>query len=84
MGKASHNERLKLEAAFYNNIGVGLAVGGVLLPTFGLYQNFPLADLFSAHTPEKYWPIFIGTVIAFLLAWLFRRLADDMLKKIKD
>jgi H+/Cl- antiporter ClcA len=32
MGKAARNEILKLQAAFFNNIAVGVMIGGVLLP----------------------------------------------------
>jgi hypothetical protein len=84
MGKAADNERLKLDAAFYNNLAVGLFVGGAFLPAFGIYQNIPFADLLSGHPPSKYWGIVIGTIFSFLLAWLFRTVALDKLKKIKD
>ena len=30
MGKAAENERIKLRATFYNNLGVGLTLVGVL------------------------------------------------------
>ena len=36
MGRAADNERIKLEAAFYNNIGIGLFVAGAVVPYFAI------------------------------------------------
>jgi hypothetical protein len=39
MGKAAENERIKLRATFYNNLAVGLALAGVLIPYLGFIQS---------------------------------------------
>lgn len=39
MGKAADNERHKLRATFYNNLSVGLFLGGVFIPYLALTQR---------------------------------------------
>jgi hypothetical protein len=41
MGKAAENERIKLRAAFYNNVSVGLVVTGFFVPLLTVYQKMP-------------------------------------------
>jgi hypothetical protein len=42
MGKAAKNEGIKLRATFYNNIAIGLTLGGVFVPVLLAYkvENF--------------------------------------------
>jgi hypothetical protein len=39
MGKAAENERIKLRATFLNNIAVGLAITGILVPYLTFIQG---------------------------------------------
>ena len=39
MGKLVENERLKLRAAYYNNLGVGLFLGGLLIPYLSIVRR---------------------------------------------
>jgi hypothetical protein len=39
MGKAADNETIKLSAAFWNNLSVGMSVGGVFVAYLVLFQR---------------------------------------------
>jgi hypothetical protein len=39
MGKAADNEKVKLRANFYNNIGVGIALIGVATPVVSFFYK---------------------------------------------
>jgi hypothetical protein len=40
MGKIADNERIKLKATFFNNIAVGCAVAGFIVPYLALIQKY--------------------------------------------
>jgi hypothetical protein len=91
MGKAAKNERLKLKAAFYNNLAAGSAVGGVFIPLIGLYQNTPVSAVFSplitfppAWPQTKDYQFLMAAAVAFLMAFIFRHLADRIAARVED
>jgi hypothetical protein len=51
MGKAANNERIKLRAAFYNNLAVAFVVTGVVVPTTGTRCTASLAV--TQNKPER-------------------------------
>jgi hypothetical protein len=82
MGKAAKNEKIKLRAAFYNNIAVALMGAGTLLPILALYSRFP--DM----TPGQMW-IFLGStglgcLTAFSFSLATHSKAVSILDKIED
>lgn len=95
MGKAADNEKRKLEAAFCNNIAVGLFIGGVFLPlltfvpkaaSFGPWFNNWLGGTASLNIGELFNVVLIFFAMA-LAFWCGYRLHSGALKiaaKIKD
>jgi hypothetical protein len=39
LGKAARNERRKLRATFFNNLAVGVSLGGLFIPYLALFQR---------------------------------------------
>jgi hypothetical protein len=56
MGKAARNEHIKLRAAFYNNIAIGLTMGGIFIPVLSAYkpENFQPFTLIRLYFGVKY------------------------------
>jgi len=93
MGRAADNERIKLEAAFYNNIGIGLFVAGAVVPYFAIWR--PISDFFYALAtgirplppPTEESSILFPTIgialTAFVLALAFRFVADRKIKRLQ-
>src|SRR5580700_3025008 len=84
MGKPLSKEQLKLSATFYNNLAVGSALGGVLIPLYGLYRDVPLGVLFAPlltfpppPPDERIAAASIAAFVAFGVAWIFRRVAKS-------
>jgi hypothetical protein len=95
MGKAADNEQIKLRATAYNNIAVGLALGGVLLPYLSLilkgdeflawfWSVMNGASTISATEIEKIILVLFAFVLAFWGAVHYRRLAKREIEKITD
>jgi hypothetical protein len=84
MGTASDNERIKLSATFLNNIAVGLALAGGVIPLFTALQALNRDEAVAFLLPTKYLPIMLVSIFAVLAAIVFRIAADHVLKKIKD
>jgi len=92
MGKIADNERIKLRATFYNNIGVGLIVVGVLIPTL---RALPAIGQFLADVTygRVEWSlkgvadvlvsaiVFVGTM---WIGVLMRKHADEEIGKLED
>jgi len=80
MGKAADNERLRLRASFYNNVGVGALVGGVLLPYLAIHQISPntVIDLQWAYK------FLVPMALAFAVAIAVRIRAEAPVRRIKD
>ena len=93
MGQAAQNERLKLRATFYNNIGAGMALAGIGAPFLSIYfQSRAYRDGLDALSaspllsPEGLWaatPI-MGAFVALCLAYVCRGIANRILGNIAD
>jgi hypothetical protein len=95
MGKAARNEDHKLSAAFYNNLSVGLALGGILIPYLALTQRgfeikewlMPVLLGTRALTSEDIQRILVAVFpffLAFYGVYNFRRLAGERISKVED
>jgi hypothetical protein len=96
MGKAADNERIKLDAAFYNNIAVGTVIAGVLAPYFAFFQvaishREAIAHLGSGPTNWKelqpillvFLALLFTTFAALAYASFFRTKAHKLIGKIQ-
>jgi hypothetical protein len=81
MGKAANNERIKLRATLFNNISVGLVIGGVAIPILAVYSKI-------GSLPEPQFLSFVlplsGAVVAFICGALLHWRALAILKDIQD
>jgi hypothetical protein len=82
----AENERIKLKATFYNNLAVGAAVAGLLVPYIALYPKFFSAD---ALTVEGFLRLvnletIIGMAAAGIISFLFRSRADAWIRSLDD
>jgi len=95
MGKTADNERIKLQATYYNNISVGLYLAGCILPmltaltkaaNFGVWLDGLLQGDKVPSTIEllALAAAIIGISIAFYYARRFRNRADKELTKLQD
>ena len=92
MGKAAINAKLKLRAAFYNNIAVGFIVSGIVIPPIALIgyllmRGKPLSNIagqFVSRFPEATVCIAGWYIIGFLIVVLCRMYANRTLSKIVD
>ena len=82
MGKASDNERVKMAATYLNNIAVGLALGGGLLPVIAVINATEPGEWLTFS--RAYIPLALVSLISVMASAGFRILADRMLKNIKD
>jgi hypothetical protein len=91
MGKVADTERLKLRATFFNNLSVGLYLGGLLIPYLAVIQHTGdiITDLFQGKIFTRH-DLFIGIsalVAMGFAAWVaqnMRRYADETIAKIED
>lgn len=75
-----HNEKIKLKATWGNNVSVGLALGGFLLPWLK-FSDWP-SDAWSWSAPVS------ASVLSILVAWglsmLFHFLARRHLNRLRE
>lgn len=92
MGKAADNERIKLRATFYNNMGVGIALVGIfypvlnVLPVVGKFLG-ELAFGRAAWSLDSVQQVLTSVVVfgaAVRIAVALRRAADEEIAKIQD
>ena len=86
MSKAANNEKIKLKAAFYNNVGVGAALGGAYIPLVNLYQGSasPLKELTSGTFNPDAFMALLGMLLFLGTGYLLRQYALNLLDDIKD
>ncbi|WP_156375739.1 hypothetical protein [Methylobacterium sp. Leaf125] len=89
MGRAADNERLKLKATFFNNIGVSCAVIGVLVPYLRFMEisgeklKLLLEGKFSQTDINATFAAAICMAFAFLAARALRHLSDNIAGQIR-
>ena len=95
MGKAAKNEGYKLQATFFNNLSIGLLLGGVLIPYLALVQKGiellqwldPMITGVRPVTNEdvvRIVFIVLPLVLALTAAYYFRGLAQKSISKVED
>jgi hypothetical protein len=87
MGKAASNERIKLQVTFWNNIGVGLILGGVFLPTFVAIQNptsGPIAELLAGHLTSGSVTTLVGFITTACAAFFCHASALNQVGELQD
>lgn len=91
MGKAAENEKLKLRAAFFNNLAGGLVLTGVVVPylnTFNITTGQRLAKMADFPLDLIKDPAFIAAVVVFALSMIaavaLRVFANQDIDRIKD
>jgi F0F1-type ATP synthase assembly protein I len=63
---SQRNERVKLAASFWNNVGAGMVIGG-------------LAAAFFLDKPSGTWTKIAIAIVGFVLGWLCYSIASNML-----
>ena len=93
MGKAADNETIKLTAAFWNNLSVGMSVGGVFVAYLVLFQRVlespPALEAMKDgvfHSPDVRRLVagLIAIALAIGLSVQFRKQALREIAKIQD
>lgn len=96
MGKTASNERIKLKAAYHNNIAVGLYLGGFLIPYLAIFQKAPqVAEFIAAAVDARVISVTLPDVaygVAVLAAFVMaigvahsrRRFADKLIQTLTD
>jgi hypothetical protein len=91
MGKLADIEKLKLRATYFNNISVGLFLGGVLIPFLAVVQH--AGDIVTDLTGGKFLSFkdltaTIGTLVAIGMAFhggkAMQRNVRETIDQIKD
>jgi hypothetical protein len=87
--KKAGNEQVKLQATFFNNLGVGSYIAGAVAPAVPFYQNFPFVDIFLRDRtlpplPDNLWTaVFLG-IWCIGMATLFQHLAQKLIAQLDD
>jgi hypothetical protein len=95
MGKAADNEGRKLRGIFFNNIAVGLVVTGIAVPYFASFAYALETNQFVIAVLEgkirsgniefaRGVNVVSALILAFGLAFLFRTIANAVIRDIKD
>jgi hypothetical protein len=97
LGKAAENERLKLKATFLNNLGVSSIVTGFIIPYIAyrppIVEPFDYSKSLLANVGARLltYENIVGIVtllssifLGCLMAWFFRKFANDIVSQIKD
>jgi hypothetical protein len=90
MGKAADNEFTKLRATWFNNISVGLVLGGIFIPTLAFVQSGPstfFRDWLTGnfHLPDELQVYkFTAVILAFVIARVCARAASKEISNIQD
>jgi hypothetical protein len=92
MGKAANNERIKLRAAFYNNLATGFVITGYAVPYFTFMRewwNRPQPESFSGFLrmvfiDSEVWLLSALGLWVILIAWFLRRMTNQILDQIED
>lgn len=80
MGKAADNEKIKLEAQYWNGLAIGTLVAGWFLPLTAL--GLRVADQGFSWTTAA--PSLIAIAVTQYISLLFRKAAQKTIEKTKD
>ena len=92
LSKTAENERLKLRAAYWNNIAVGLLLAGLFIPLFAIFQHIKpddfkgksLIDFLKIIVPSLEFRSFLGGASgAVVVSVLVHQQALGLLKNLK-
>ena len=87
MKRTVSNEKLRLDADFFSNLGVGAYIAGAVAPAVPLYQDFPFVDFLFRKGELPPFPANAGTAI-FLALWcigaalVFRHMAHKIIDRM--
>jgi hypothetical protein len=85
MGKAADNEAIKLRATFYNNLAVGAALAGVIVPIVTFYQTHnSIAEFVSQNSFLQLYRFALPFVLGIGTAGIARTWADSTIQKLLD
>lgn len=84
MGKAADNERIKLKAAFYNNLAVGTVIAGLTVPYINVMMSAPAGGVYPPRTPIQLFYIAAVVFLTLVTAALLRVQANVTLSKVQD
>jgi hypothetical protein len=93
MGKAAENERIKLRPTRFNNLSVGISLGGIIIPYLAIFQKVDAIEAWTKRAVEFQltsadYKGAASVVLPFLAAlWaarVYRRRAIDEIRKIAD
>jgi hypothetical protein len=95
MGKAAHNERIRLRATFLNNLSLGASIAGALAPCVALWAQLPEFLLwtyrwwsgYAEFIPHEIGRLMIlagGTLLAIVFAIELRKRADREIRRVED
>jgi hypothetical protein len=82
----ARNERIKLTAAYFNNIAVGAYVGGALVPILTFMNQYFSVRLITPQ-PDNPKLMVLATGFALVAAFaglMFRRKADAIIQRLED
>ena len=86
MGKTARNEVLKLTATYLNNIAVGIAIAGLIVPYFVFLQsaptNSPPLPLYEIYRP--YLRYLLPGIAALTLSYIIHLAAQFRLSDLED
>ena len=82
---SAKNERLKIQANFWNGLAIASAAAGIVIPTLQAYGNDELwkAEVFP-HLSKLAYNAFLPAAVGIFLAFLFHGIAKDYANRITD
>ena len=85
MGKAAHNETIKLRAAFCNNLAVTLVATAIIIPMYAvLYSETRFMSIGEVVGHQMFWPALTTAGAALFVAFALRYRVEAMLSHIQD
>jgi hypothetical protein len=86
MAQLAENERIKLKAAFYNNLAVGAAITGIIVPFMAFYGTAIANGADYLNSPFAFIKIeTVGAMVsAFAISFLCRKRADFWIQTLEN
>jgi ABC-type sulfate transport system permease component len=85
MGKAAHNETIKLRAAFWNNLAVTLLATAIIIPMYAvLYSQTRFMSIGEVVGDQMFWPALTTAGLAIGVAFVLRSFAGAILSHVQD